>query len=84
MINFNLLYIFLFLFGCSAPQKKPLSLHNYPMLNDECPSLIERSIDNEKELRVKAKLSNMRYVDYLHKITNSKRAKDYNLAVSKD
>ena len=45
----------------------------YPIINDECPSLIERSIDNEEELRVKAKLANMRYVDYLHYLTNVPR-----------
>ena len=84
MIHFNLFYIFVLLFGCSTPKKKPLSLHNYPMLNNECPSLIESLIDNEKELRVKAELSNMRFVDYLHKTTNLKRVKDYNLAISKD
>ena len=75
MFHFNLLYIFLFLFGCSAPQK-PLSLHNYPMLNDECPSLIDRSIDNEQELRMKARLANMRYVDYLHTLSNQSKQND--------
>jgi len=75
MINFNLLYIFVFLFGCSAPQK-PLSLHNYPMLNDECPSLVDRSIDNEQELRAKAKLANMSYVNYLHYLSNQPK-RDY-------
>ena len=71
--HFNILYIFIFLFGCSAPKKQPLALHNYPIINDECPSLIERSIDNEEELRAKAKLANMRYVDYLHYLTNVPR-----------
>lgn len=75
MIHFNLLYIFVLLFGCSAPQK-PLSLHNYPMLNDECPSLVDRSIDNEQELRAKAKLANMSYVNYLHFLSNQPK-RDY-------
>jgi len=75
MIHFNLLYIFVILFGCSAPQK-PLSLHNYPMLNDECPSLVDRSIDNEQELRAKAKLANMSYVNYLHYLSNQPK-RDY-------
>mgnify|MGYP000715687543 CR=1 FL=1 len=75
MIHFNLLYIFVLLFGCSAPQK-PLSLHNYPMLNDECPSLVDRSIDNEQELRAKAKLANMSYVNYLHYLSNQPK-RDY-------
>lgn len=79
MFHFNLLYIFLFLFGCSAPQKKPLSLHNYPMINNECPSLIDRSIDNEEELRAKAKLANMRYVDYLHTLANQPKQNDKTL-----
>lgn len=78
MFHFNLFYIFLLLFGCSAPQK-PLSLHDYPIINDECPSLIERSIDNEQELRAKAKLSNMRYVDYLHILANQPKQSDKTL-----
>ena len=77
-MHFNILYIFVILFGCSAPQK-PLSLHNYPMLNDECPSLIDRSIDNEKELRMKARLANMRYVDYLHTLANQPKQNDKTL-----
>jgi len=49
------------------------------MLNDECPSLIERSIDNEEELRTKARLSNMRYVDYLHTLANQPKQNDKTL-----
>lgn len=72
MFHFNLLYIFVLLFGCSTPQKKSLSLHNYPIL-DDCPSLIDHSIDNEDHLRAKAELANMRYVDYLHYLANSRQ-----------
>lgn len=79
MFHFNILYIFVILFGCSAPKKQPLSLHNYPMINDECPSLIDRSIDNEKELRMKARLANMRYVDYLHTLANQPKQNDKTL-----
>ena len=78
-MHLNILYIFVFLFGCSTPQKKPLSLHNYPMLNDECPSLIDRSIDNEEGLRTKARLTNMRYVDYLHTLANQPKQNDKTL-----
>lgn len=81
MIRFNLLYIFVILFGCSAPKKQPLALHNYPIINDECPSLIDLSIDNEAELRAKAKLANMRYVDYLHTLANQPKQNDKTLGV---
>ena len=40
-------------------------LHNFPYL-DDCPSIEARSIDNEAELKAQAKALNMRYVDYLH------------------
>ena len=80
-MHLNILYIFVFLFGCSTPQKKPLSLHNYPMLNDECPSLIDRSIDNVEGLRTKARLTNMRYVDYLHTLANQPKQNDKTLGV---
>ena len=76
MINFKILYIFLLFFGCSAPEKKPLARHNYPIINDECPSLVDRSIDNEQELRAKAKLANMSYVNYLHYLSNQPK-RDY-------
>lgn len=44
-------------------------LHNYPFL-DDCPSMEERAIDNEKKLKAEAQVLNMRYVDYLHYLTN--------------
>ena len=43
-------------------------LHNYPHM-DDCPSLEEKAIDNEKTLKAQAKALNMRYVDYLHLLT---------------
>jgi hypothetical protein len=43
-------------------------LHNFPYL-DDCPSLEEKAIDNEKLLKAQAKVLNMRYVDYLHLLT---------------
>ena len=47
-------------------------LHNYPFL-DDCPSMEERAIDSEKKLKAEAQALNMRYVDYLHYLTNRSR-----------
>ena len=45
-------------------------LHNFPHL-DDCPSVEARSIDDKDNLKAKAKALNMRYVDYLHMLSNS-------------
>tara|TARA_X000001036_G_scaffold295045_1_gene274221 strand:- start:1130 stop:1408 length:279 start_codon:yes stop_codon:yes gene_type:complete len=46
-------------------------LHNFPHL-DDCPSVEARSIDDKEKLKTEAKALNMRYVDYLHMLSNSK------------
>ncbi len=45
-------------------------LHNYPFLGD-CPSLEDKHIDDEDKLKAEAKALNMRYVDYLHFLSNT-------------
>ena len=57
--------------GCGTKEVARPHLHNFPHLED-CPSLEERHIENEAELKAQAKALNMRYVDYLHFLTNSK------------
>ena len=57
------------LVGCGTTEVARPHLHNFPYLG-ECPSVEERSIDNEEELKAKAKALNMRYVDYLHRLSN--------------
>ena len=46
-------------------------LHNFPHL-DDCPSVEARSIDDKEKLKAEARALNMRYVDYLHLLSNSK------------
>jgi len=60
--------------SCSYEQQRASRphLHNFPYL-DDCPSLEDKSIDNEQELKAHAKALNMRYVDYLHYITNKRK-----------
>jgi hypothetical protein len=68
----KILLLICFLFTSCGTQKVALPhLHNYPYL-DGCPSLEARSIDNEELLKAKAKALNMRYVDYLHALSNKK------------
>ena len=68
----KILLIICFLFASGGTQRvDPPHLHNYPYLED-CPSLEARSIDNEELLKAKAKALNMRYVDYLHALSNKK------------
>ena len=57
--------------GCSS-NKSVDTLHDYPMMGDDCPITAERVIENEDYLKAKAKALNMRYVDYLHLITKKK------------
>jgi len=57
--------------GCSS-NKSVDTLHNYPMMGDDCPITAERVIENEEYLKAKAKALNIRYVDYLHLITKKK------------
>ena len=65
------IYLSLFLVGCGGSKVEQSHLHNYPFL-DNCPSMKEKAIDNEETLKAQAKALNMRYVDYLHFLTNSK------------
>jgi len=69
-MRFNILYILLTLLlgSCSKKEVARPHLHNYPFL-DDCPSIQSKSIDNEVSLKAKAKLLNIRYVDYLHLLT---------------
>jgi hypothetical protein len=57
--------LFFSLSGCGTTEVARPHLHNFPFL-DNCPSIKARSIDNEAELKAQAKALNMRYVDYLH------------------
>ena len=57
--------------GCSS-NKSVDTLHDYPMMGDDCPITAERVIENEDYLKAKAKALNIRYVDYLHLITKKK------------
>jgi hypothetical protein len=60
-----------FLSGCGTTEVVRPHLHNYPYL-DQCPSVESRSIDDKETLKARAKSLNMRYVDYLHTLTNNK------------
>jgi len=57
------------LVGCGTKEVARPHLHNFPYLGD-CPSLEERHIDDENKLKAEAKALNMRYVDYLHLLSN--------------
>ena len=67
----------LFLVGCGSNKTAQPHLHNYPFLGD-CPSVKEKSIDNEEQLKAEAKALNMRYVDYLHFLSNAEFYKERN------
>ena len=58
------------LVGCGTTEVARPHLHNFPYL-DDCPSLEEKHIDEEERLKAEAKALNMRYVDYLHFLSNS-------------
>ena len=59
----------LFLVGCGTTEVARPHLHNFPYLG-ECPSVEEKHIDDEEKLKAEAKALNMRYVDYLHSLSN--------------
>lgn len=67
----HFIFLLLFLVGCGRHEVAQPHLHNYPFLGD-CPSLEEKHIDKETELKAHAKALNMRYVDYLHALANGK------------
>ena len=80
MINFNILYIFLLFFGGCKSNKERQTLHNYPYFEDmECPQSF--SLDNENMLKAKAKALNMRYVDYLHFLSNKMKPESVDLTL---
>ncbi len=59
--------------GCATQEKSVDTLHNYPMIDlKNCPVPL-RDLD-EEVLKARAKKLNMRYVDYLHALTNNKIA----------
>jgi len=70
-MNKILFTVLVFGAGCSS-NKSVDTLHNYPMMGDDCPITAERVIENEEYLKAQAKALNIRYVDYLHLITKKK------------
>jgi hypothetical protein len=76
-------FIFLpvFLVGCRTTEIARPHLHNFPYL-EECPSVEARSIDNKEILKAQAKALNMRYVDYLHFLSNKKIKPNNSLTTS--
>ncbi len=71
------IYLSLFLVGCGGDKLNQPHLHNYPFLGD-CPSLEDKHIDDETKLKAEAKALNMRYVDYLHFLSNAEFYKERN------
>ena len=67
--------------GCSS-NKSVDTLHDYPMMGDDCPITAERVIENEDYLKAQAKRLNIRYVDYLHLITKKKMESQKALTIS--
>ena len=57
------------LVGCGTTEVARPHLHNFPYLG-ECPSVEDKHIDDEEKLKAEAKALNMRYVDYLHLLSN--------------
>ena len=63
--------VIILLSGCMSSKKSGETLHNYPIIDPEkCPIPLDRY--DEEFLKSRAKLLNMRYVDYLHALTNGK------------
>jgi len=61
--------------GCSKKQQMS-TLHNYPYFEGmDCPQ--EFAIQNEEKLRAEAKSLNMKYVNYLHYLNNTKSNNNY-------
>tara|TARA_R100000808_G_C2151395_1_gene160437 strand:+ start:3520 stop:3780 length:261 start_codon:yes stop_codon:yes gene_type:complete len=61
----------LLLSSCASPNKSADTLHNYPVIDpSKCPVPLERY--DEEFLRARARSLNIRYVDYLHALTNGK------------
>jgi hypothetical protein len=64
--------------GCGTTEVAQLHLHNYPYM-DDCPSVESRSLDNKEKLKAEARALNMRYVDYLHFLSNNKKQGSTNI-----
>lgn len=73
----------LFLVGCGTTEVARPHLHNFPYM-DDCPSLKERHIENEDTLKAQAKALNMRYVDYLHFLSNRVQKESSHLNIVRD
>ncbi len=78
-------FIFLsfLLVGCGTTEVAKPHLHNFPYLED-CPSLEERHINNEEALKAQAKALGMRYVDYLHFLSNNMDSDRVHLKMVRD
>ena len=69
----NKIFLAVIIFGAGCSSNKSVdTLHNFPMMGDDCPFTNDRAIDNEEHLKAQAKALNIRYVDYLHSITKHK------------
>lgn len=69
----NKIFLAVIIFGAGCSSNKSVdTLHNYPMMGDDCPFTNEMAIENEEYLKAQAKRLNIRYVDYLHLITKKK------------
>ena len=69
----NKIFFAVIVFGAGCSSNKSVdTLHNYPMMGDDCPFTNERAIENEEYLKAQAQALNIRYVDYLHLITKKK------------
>jgi len=66
--------------GCGTTEVAQPHLHNYPYM-DDCPSMEARSIDNKSKLKAQAKSLNMRYVDYLHFLSNGMKPESTNVTL---
>ena len=57
--------------GCATSEKKLDTLHDYPIIDPKnCP--IPLDMFDDEFLKAKAMAVNMRYVDYLHALTNNR------------
>tara|TARA_B110001454_G_scaffold182794_1_gene177499 strand:+ start:388 stop:636 length:249 start_codon:yes stop_codon:yes gene_type:complete len=68
----NKIFFAFIIFGAGCSSNKSVdTLHNFPMIGDDCPSVEHRSIENKDILQAQAKALGMRYVDYLHFLSNN-------------
>jgi hypothetical protein len=72
------IFLSLFLVGCGTTEVAQPHLHNFPFL-DDCPSVEARSVDDKEKLKAEANALNMRYVDYLHSLSNNKKQGSTNI-----